>query len=603
MAVTRYTPPSIAFNPKSYPKPKRGSPRRPAPAPIRPGQGLISSAEQEADRIFSEFLPERGLPRASARREAERSAQQEIARAQALSQALMALGIPARIQGIYGQAAGSIGGLAQGFSSEFAHLAAAQGAEQANMVAGTGQEGAVRNEGVGMGDVLYGSQGFIPARGLEQTGAAFASQAALEPGFALQFGQIAAARQMQDFIENVLPEFTEKEALIRTKRPSLVAEARERRRAEATQLYEAGLMTQREYARKMGVRGWRKFPNRLPGQGPSKLNAPNSKMLGYLVDDYGNPIRDSKGKRIFLPQELPEPEVRTTGGYIWERDPRTGRWVPVGGTGPAPKAAKGYQLRSTPQGLVIFDPNTGQTQLIPSTKPKGKPKYSADQRKRFTIQARNFARIAAGGGFDEEGGELPPLTFGEAVARLATSTDIPMSIGLPILRRVYLAKRGVKTSNNPQLTLPWARPKGEPARGGRRNTAFVQKAGFSGDPEVIGIIQQAARQNGLDADAVLAVALAEGGLSYGAVGDNGDSHGPFQLNRRGALGRRSPAWANSPAGLRWAIRKMAEVGARGLRGRAAIEAIVRRFERPRDPDSEIERALSYYYRLLGQTEV
>src|SRR3990172_9328723 len=203
MAVTRYTPPSIAFNPKSYPKPKRGPPSKPAPRRVTPGGGF--SAEREADRIIAELLAELGLSRDAARRQAERSAQQEIARAQALSQALMALGIPARIQGIYGQAAGSIGGLAQGFSSEFAHLAAAQGAEQANMVAGTGQEGAVRNEGVGMGDVLYGSQGFIPARGLEQTGAAFASQAALEPGFALQFGQIAAARQMQDFIENVLP--------------------------------------------------------------------------------------------------------------------------------------------------------------------------------------------------------------------------------------------------------------------------------------------------------------------------------------------------------------------------------------------------------------
>jgi hypothetical protein len=101
----------------------------------------------------------------------------------------------------------------------------------------------------------------------------------------------------------------------------------------------------------------------------------------------------------------------------------------------------------------------------------------------------------------------------------------------------------------------------------------------------------------LDPLAVMAVALSEGGLTYGAVGDNGTSFGPFQLHVGGALPRgRDAAWANSLDGLQYALRKIARA-AKGLTGRAAIEAIVRKFERPADPDSEIQRALGYYERL------
>ncbi len=41
--------------------------------------------------------------------------------------------------------------------------------------------------------------------------------------------------------------------------------------------------------------------------------------------------------------------------------------------------------------------------------------------------------------------------------------------------------------------------------------------------------------------------------------------------------------------------------AKGLTGQAAIDAIVRRFERPADPDSEIQRASGYYQRLRGDS--
>lgn len=110
------------------------------------------------------------------------------------------------------------------------------------------------------------------------------------------------------------------------------------------------------------------------------------------------------------------------------------------------------------------------------------------------------------------------------------------------------------------------------------------------------LIVQYARQLGVDPAAALAVASVEGGTSFGAVGDSGSSFGPYQLHRGGALPHgRDAAWANSPQGLLYALRQIASVS-RGLTGRAAIENIVRRFERPAAPGPEIQRALAAYGR-------
>jgi hypothetical protein len=118
------------------------------------------------------------------------------------------------------------------------------------------------------------------------------------------------------------------------------------------------------------------------------------------------------------------------------------------------------------------------------------------------------------------------------------------------------------------------------------------------DQRVWKLIQQGARARGLDPRAVGAVALSEGGLRYGAVGDQGSSYGPFQLHRGGALpAGRGAAWANSPAGINYALDRMAF--ARGMKGRQAISHIVKRFERPADPTSEISRAWQHYQSLGG----
>jgi hypothetical protein len=104
----------------------------------------------------------------------------------------------------------------------------------------------------------------------------------------------------------------------------------------------------------------------------------------------------------------------------------------------------------------------------------------------------------------------------------------------------------------------------------------------------------------LDPYAVAAVSIAEGGGRFGAVGDGGTSYGPFQLHRGGALpANEDAAWANSPAGVKYAMTRMAVSGAAGLRGLAAIRSIVTRFERPAAPGPEVQRSLGTYQGWSG----
>jgi len=116
---------------------------------------------------------------------------------------------------------------------------------------------------------------------------------------------------------------------------------------------------------------------------------------------------------------------------------------------------------------------------------------------------------------------------------------------------------------------------------------------MASDP-IVSAILRGARARGLDPQAVLAVARVEG--LGGGIGDHGTSFGPFQLHIGGALPRgiaNPHQWARSQAGIDYALDRIASV-ARGKRGRAAVNAIVRRFERPARPDAEVARALGLY---------
>lgn len=150
----------------------------------------------------------------------QRQSDLEMQRGQMLSAALQGLNVPGRISNIYGNASADIGGLANAFSGQLRNVASSDAARETQMLAGSGQEGAVRNEGAGMGDVLYGVGGYIPARNMSETGAAFASQAALEPGFAQRIGALKAGDVYSSGLDN-LRQFTDAILDIQSKRPEI----------------------------------------------------------------------------------------------------------------------------------------------------------------------------------------------------------------------------------------------------------------------------------------------------------------------------------------------------------------------------------------------
>lgn len=105
-------------------------------------------------------------------------------------------------------------------------------------------------------------------------------------------------------------------------------------------------------------------------------------------------------------------------------------------------------------------------------------------------------------------------------------------------------------------------------------------------------IQEAGAKYGVDINALLSVAAQEG--LGGGVGDNGTSFGPFQMHQGGALPPgKDQAWAESPAGIDYAVQQIAKV-AGGKRGSDAINAIVTGFEKSANQPGEIANALALY---------
>jgi hypothetical protein len=153
--------------------------------------------------------------------ELNKAAQERVKQGQALASWMQGMNFPSRVQGVYQTAGSDIAGYASGFGGEMRDIANADAAENTNMVSGTGQEGAVRNEGQGMSDVLYGAYGWSPAKKFAETGAAYGADAALQPAFAAQFAQAEAIKQQQEGM-GALKDFALKMAEARSGKMDLV---------------------------------------------------------------------------------------------------------------------------------------------------------------------------------------------------------------------------------------------------------------------------------------------------------------------------------------------------------------------------------------------
>ena len=185
--------------PKGHPPPMRTVVKpRPAPLkrpPISTPQRVIGSApppqtaqqwaDAQAQRIVDEQLQAIKDQQASYNQSLLEQAQQQAAQAQKFAAMVQSLGIPSRSRGSTAPRAGHRRDGA-GLRRVDPDTAAADAARQTRMVSGTGQEGAVRNEGTNMGDVVYGVGGYIPGKTMGEVGSAFAADAAKQPGFMLE---------------------------------------------------------------------------------------------------------------------------------------------------------------------------------------------------------------------------------------------------------------------------------------------------------------------------------------------------------------------------------------------------------------------------------
>lgn len=306
--------------PKRIPPPTRTT----APAPTDP----YANARASVEEIIAALLGDVQREQDEARKQAELEAGRKLAEGQALAYGLQQLGISQAVQAAFQNAGMNQAAIVQGFAGATRDAASAQAAEQIRQLSGTGQEGAVRNEGTAMGDVTYGLGGYIPATALNQTGAAFGAQAALQPGFAVQFGQLAKAERDRQWASELMG-WADKKAEILAQKPKLMAEAigdeQEQTKLQARQLSNGQ------------IQWFDPYTGRAVGkpQGPPKARGGSSGKL----------------------------TVKTlANGQIQWYDPLTGK--AVGRPQGPPRTNDGANLQAKPYGdgrYIAWDPETGQT--------------------------------------------------------------------------------------------------------------------------------------------------------------------------------------------------------------------------------------------------
>lgn len=360
---------------------------------------------------------------------AQREAEAEYAKAQALAEGLQKLGISQAVQQAFQNAGTAQAGLAQGFSGTIRDQAAAQAAEQQRMLSGTGQEGAVRNEGANMGNVTYGTGGFIPATALNTTGAAFGAQAALQPGFALQFGELAAAARRKQWADEELPGFTDQRLEILAKRPELLLDLLKQTQTES----------------------------------PSQTKLTKSTLANGQIQWYdpytGKPVGKPQGPARTKSTSSDTPNLqakRLANGQYVAWDPATGKtvgkaWGPVKTKASGGDDAPGtYNLQMKDRGnfTQAWDPRTGKfvgprypkPKKDTTTKDEGRPDgMTATQVRKARGAAYNMAKGWFDNGMKDDDGN--PVKAGDLLKHMINAEQIPFDIAVRQIAKFFKPAR------------------------------------------------------------------------------------------------------------------------------------------------------------------
>lgn len=271
------------------------------------GYDPFASAMASTDQIIAALLADVQRDQEAARASAMREAEMEAEKGRALAYGLRQLGIADTVNRIFQTAAANQANLAQGFSGQIRDQANQQAQAQVQALLGTGQEGAVRNQGENMGNVQYGLGGSIPGTELSTLGAAFGAQQALEPAFAEQFGALAEAKRRQQWA-NDLSEWANRRAEIIGKKPGLFQDFYSQERSTANDKWEKA-MKEREFA-------YASWKDRRDFAYQKYLDGLNAQIAtGKLDVDKAQTALDQ------WEAENPEP--------IWRQDKATGQWLMI----------------------------------------------------------------------------------------------------------------------------------------------------------------------------------------------------------------------------------------------------------------------------------
>jgi len=572
--------------PSTTPAPR---PTAPAPydplAPLTAAQLQAKATAQANDQLDPQI--------AALRAEQAAADQQSLAHQQAIQgfseAAAKILGSLAPSYGTaYSTGAQELSGIAKGFTDQqAAQEQAAQDANRAfvNEVAPGSAPSTAPSPSAGA-DAAYAIGGAIPAAELAKQGVSATVFGLNQPGLMLASGardllaEIAASSTSD-------ADFANKMMTLQAQRPDIYNKI-----LDSLQQTEAAKATARATAAKVAFD---------ETQAIAKSTAPNaalSRISGYFVDSSGNPILRN-GKIALLPGysvnkagqivKTPSgPGKSKTFAYSESLSSQLGYLADSHGNPLLGKNGKPIPYRagaSGTSGRINMSVSNALGYLADSTGApilrNGKVVYmntlAPNVQKEIALISPAIVAAKAKG--------TPAAALFETL-KTAAAGKVPDQI----IRAEIIARYGAQN-----VPVGWVEPGQAPPNGAPWTHASLPAAQANFENYVL---KNATRYR-IDPDAVVAVAHMEG--YGGGIGDNGTSFGPFQLHAGGALPAWVAArgadfaqrWAWSEPGFEYALSRIAQV-AGGLEGQAAVNAIVRLFERPANPANEVAGALVAY---------